>query len=146
MRITPRAPIGFAAAAALMLGLAGPAAAQAQGAPQNAAPGTASPGAPMSAQPNAGTPSVDVSDQKLRTFIDAATEVQTISEKWQAKAASSESTDEVEEVRRKATEEMVGAVREKGMTVDEFNTISKAAERDPQLKSRIVAMLQQQQR
>jgi len=139
MRVTPRAPLGLAAAAALMLGVAGPAAAQAQSAPQNAAPS-----APTTTQPNAGTPTVNVSDQKLRTFIDAATEVQTISEKWQAKAASSNSTEQVEEVRRQATEEMVGAVKDKGMTVDEFNTISKAAERDPQLKSRIVAMLQQQ--
>lgn len=47
-------------------------------------------------------------------------------------------------MRDQATQEMVGAVEAKGMTVDEFNTISKAAEQDPQLKSRIVAMLQQQ--
>ena len=139
MRVSSRAPLGLAAAAAFTLGVAGPAAAQAQGAPQNMAPGGAT-----TAQPNAGAASVTVSDQQLRTFIDAATEVQTISEKWQAKAASSESSEEVEEVRQMATDEMVGAVRDKGMTVEQFNTISKAAERDPQLKSRIVAMLQQQ--
>lgn len=139
MRVSSRAPLGLAAAAAFMLGVAGSAAAQPQGAPPNIVPGGAT-----TAQPNAGAASVTVSDQQLRTFIDAATEVQTISEKWQAKAASSESSEEVEEVRQKATDEMVGAVRDKGMTVEQFNTISKAAERDPQLKSRIVAMLQQQ--
>ena len=128
MTVSTRAPFGVAAVAALMLGFAGPAAAQAQS------------GAPTAPPVAAAT---DVSDAQLRTFIDAATEVQSISEKWQARAASTESEEEVEEVRRQATEEMVGAVEEKGMTVDEFNSISKAAEQDPQLKSRIVAMLQQ---
>lgn len=137
MHATRRAPLAMAAAAAFMLGIAGPAAAQAQGMSPQAAP-------PTAAQPNGGAASTNVSDQKLQTFIDAATEVQAISEKWQARAAASGSTEEVEEVRDQATQEMVGAVEAKGMTVDEFNTISKAAEQDPQLKSRIVAMLQQQ--
>jgi len=121
-----------AAAAAVMLGLSGPVAAQAQADP--------------SAQPPVAAQSgVDVSDGQLRTFISAATDVQAISEKWQAKAAGSDSAEEVEEVRKQATDEMVGAVEQKGLTVDEFNAISQAAQQDPQLKARIVAMIQQQQ-
>ncbi|MFN4088728.1 MAG: DUF4168 domain-containing protein [Alphaproteobacteria bacterium] len=120
------------AAAALALGFAAPAAAQTQQ------------GAPSAAPPAAMAPQVDVSDEQLRTFIEAATEVQSISEKWQARAAATESTQEVEEVRRQATDEMVEAVEDKGMTVDEFNAISQAAQEDPQLHARIVAMLEQQ--
>lgn len=132
--------LATAAAGAVVLGLAGPAvaqqAAQTQSSPAQP-PAAAAQGAPAAA--------ANVSDTQLRTFISAATEVQAISQKWQEKAAGSNSAEEVEEVRRQATDEMVGAVEEKGMTVDEFNAISQAAQQDPELKARIVAMIQQQQ-
>src|SRR3546814_16430395 len=71
-------------------------AAQAQSnAPAAQPPATQAPGATGGA----------VSDAKLQTFISAATEVQTISEKWQGKAASSASPEEGEEVRRQARSE-----------------------------------------
>ncbi len=128
--------LATAAAGAVVLGLAGPSVAQQ--AAQTQSPPAAAQGAPAAAAAN-------VSDTQLQTFISAATEVQAISQKWQEKAAGSNSAEEVEEVRRQATDEMVGAVEEKGMTVDEFNAISQAAQQDPELKARIVAMIQQQQ-
>lgn len=133
--------LATAAAGAVVLGLAGPAVAQQAAQTQSSQaqpPAAAAQGAPAAAAAN-------VSDTQLRTFISAATEVQAISQKWQEKAAGSNSAEEVEEVRRQATDEMVGAVEEKGMTVDEFNAISQAAQQDPELKARIVAMIQQQQ-
>lgn len=132
--------LATAAAGAVVLGLAGPAVAQQAAQTQSSQaqpPAAAAQGAPAAA--------ANVSDTQLRTFISAATEVQAISQKWQEKAAGSNSAEEVEEVRRQATDEMVGAVEEKGMTVDEFNAISQAAQQDPELKARIVAMIQQQQ-
>src|SRR5690606_16569324 len=103
--------LATAAAGAVVLGLAGPAVAQ-QAAPTQSSP--AQP--PAAAAQGAPAAAANVSDTQLRTFISAATEVQAISQKWQEKAAGSNSAEEVEEVRRQATDEMVGAVEEKGMT------------------------------
>jgi hypothetical protein len=46
-------------------------------------------------------------------------------------------------MKQQATEEMVGAVKQQGMSVEEFNQISRAAQADPQLRERIVAMMRQ---
>ena len=117
-----------AALAALLLGgpvaLAGTAAAQAtQQAPESA--------------PQA--PPVAVNDEKLRSFAAATLEVENLNEEWSPRIAAATDPNEQQEVRTQAMEQMAQAVREQGLSVEEYNSMVQVVQADPEVASTVEA-------
>lgn len=113
------------ASAVMMLGLAaGPAAAQ------QAAP-SAQPAAPTT------TPTPAYSDAQLERFVSASRKVAMISQEYTPKLQASSDEATKNKVFKEADEKMVKAVHDEGMTVDQFNGINMALQRDPALVKRV---------
>jgi hypothetical protein len=100
-------------------------------------------GAGQPQQPPAAAPTVEVDDSQLNLFVEAQTEVIKISEKWNARMQEAESPEAAQEIRGQAHEEMVSAVEDAGLSVEEFNQIATAAQADPELQNRLRSMHQQ---
>ncbi|WP_459616567.1 DUF4168 domain-containing protein [Bordetella sp. 2513F-2] len=125
-----RSTQAFLAAAALAFGLAGtPALAQ------NAAPSQST--VPQRTEP---------SEAQLQKYVGASQKVAVVADEYRPKVQAAPDDNARESLLKEADEKMVQAVNADGMTVDEFNDISRAVQEDPELQQRLVAMMQQQQR
>jgi len=118
-----------AAAALLALGLAAPAAAQDQQQTPQAQPPAAE----------------DISDQELEQFAEAALAVNEIGRKYASELQGAEDESAAQDIRAQAQEEMVQAVEDEGLSVQEYNAIYAAAENDDEVNSAIQALLQEKQ-
>ncbi|WP_296465487.1 DUF4168 domain-containing protein [Pigmentiphaga sp.] len=114
------------AAGALLLAAASAAFAQPAG--QAPAPGAAP--TPPSA------PAQSVSDDQLRKFVNAAQKVGLISQEYTPKLQAAPDAAAQQQVHKEADDKMVEAVHAEGLTVDEFNGIGQALERNPALAQR----------
>lgn len=86
---------------------------------------------------------VDVSDEKLESFVEAREEVVKISRQWEDRLNNTDSQEELNSLQQQAQEEMVAAVRDKGLSVNEYNTIVDASQTDPDLRERVNEMMTQ---
>jgi len=106
-------------------------------------------GAPASAEQAQGSGNLHLaqaevggfSQEKLQSYAAAVKEVQKIDEAWQPKLSGAESAEEIEEMTRQATDEMIGEIEAQGLTVAEYNSITRAAEEDQQLYDHIMTLL-----
>lgn len=108
------------------------------------APETAPQAAPMQAAPEA--PAADFSEAQLTSFIDAAMQVQDVQEDYAARIDGTAEPEGKQALVQEAQQEMASAVEEtEGMDVQTYNQISAAAQADPELNERLLAMLQTKQ-
>lgn len=85
------------------------------------------------------------SEEELRSFVTAATEVQQLSMQWQQRLkASKDDKQKSQQIRQKATQEITQAVRDEGLTVKEYNQISMAARQDEALRKKLKGYLNEQ--
>lgn len=83
-------------------------------------------------------------DEKLESFLDAALEVQNLSESVTPRVQAAESEAEQKTLIEEANAEIRGAVEDvDGMTVEEYVAIGEAAQSDPKLAQRITIIAQQ---
>lgn len=107
---------GLVAALAVALSLGGtalPAAAQQQSAP------------------------AEYTDEDLEAFAAASQRVQELNQKWIPQISQAETAEENAALRERAMQEMTAAVRDEGLTIDEYNRIFDAAERNPEVMQQI---------
>src|SRR3546814_6144972 len=69
--------------------------------------------------------------------------VQEIDRAWQPKIQQAEDQQQADQMATEATDEMIGQIEAQGLSVEEYNAITQAAEQDQQLYDRIVALLAQ---
>ncbi|WP_430475827.1 DUF4168 domain-containing protein [Thalassospira lucentensis] len=81
-------------------------------------------------------------DQKLQQYAEAVTQIQELNVEWQQRIQQTEDPGKAQELRQTANEEMVGAIREEGLTLEEYNQITDAATNDPELRNKITQHLQ----
>lgn len=81
------------------------------------------------------------SQQTLEAYATAVLKVQEVDSAWQPKISQAESAEEIETLTRQATDEMVGEIEAQGLSVQEYNDITKAAEQDKQLYDHIITLL-----
>ncbi|KZD03358.1 DUF4168 domain-containing protein [Oceanibaculum pacificum] len=124
------APLMAPMAAAFLLAAAplGLAPAMAQSAP----PAAATPAPPSAAQ---------ISESQIDSYAEAALEINSIRTKWEPQIRQADSPEKAADAHREANKEMVSAVQNKGLSVEEYNSITAAAEADPDLSQKIVAMI-----
>jgi hypothetical protein len=83
-------------------------------------------------------------DDKLESFLDAAIEVQELTQSYTPRVQAAESEAEQQALVEEANAEIRGAVEDvEGITVEEYVAIGEAAQADPALAQRITAMAEQ---
>ncbi|HEY9573236.1 MAG TPA: DUF4168 domain-containing protein [Pusillimonas sp.] len=95
----------------------------------------AKPQAPVTA------PSQNYSDAQLQKFVGASQKVAVISEQYRPQLQAAKDDTARGEIYQEADDKMVAAVKDEGLSVDEFNGINRALQQDPKLKQRITKML-----
>ncbi len=83
-----------------------------------------------------------ISDDMLGQFFDAQQSVQTISQRAIKKLGQTKDKDAAENIRQKANEEMVNAVKDTGLSVKDFNGIARALQSDEKLRKRLSSIQQ----
>jgi hypothetical protein len=101
--------------------------------------------APVAAQTEAEPPVVnpqDISQTQLESFVAAATRVSEITEELQSEAQGVEDEAALAELQERANTEMVAAVEDEGLTVEEYNMIFQVAQVDPEVNATLMEMMQ----
>lgn len=78
-----------------------------------------------------------VGDTEIKAFAEAVKEVRAIREEYAPQLAQARSPDEQKAVQQEATEKMVAAIEEKGLSVAKFNQIADVAQKDPKTAGKI---------
>jgi len=115
------------AAIGLAVTVAGPAIAQATNGQANQTPP-----ATQSAQ--------DFSSQQLQQFASALTDVVDLREQAQQKMQSTEDKDAQSQIVQQARSQMLEAIKDAGLTLDDYNQIAQAARSNPDLAQKIQQM------
>jgi 2,4-dienoyl-CoA reductase-like NADH-dependent reductase (Old Yellow Enzyme family) len=89
---------------------------------------------PAAAQQSAPT---EISQEQLAAFAAAAQRVQELNQKWIPQINQAGSDAENAQMREQAMQEMTAAVRDEGLTVEEYNQIYDAAQRSPEVMQQI---------
>jgi len=87
-------------------------------------------------------PAKNFSDDELQQFADASQKIASISQSYTEKLQNASDEGDQQKVRQKANDEMVAAVKDSGMDVEQFNSIGQAIQQDPQLMKRVQGMAQ----
>jgi Domain of unknown function (DUF4168) len=103
-------------------------------------PGAASAQA-QSPAPGLSRPSPNISDQKLDAAAAAIGRIGDLQETYKQQIATAPATDK-ERIANEAVGEMAKAVKEQGLSVDEYNSIIEVAQNDPQVRQRLLQRLQ----
>lgn len=83
------------------------------------------------------------SQEMLKSYAAAVLKVQEVDSAWQPRLQQAESDEELKAMTRQATDEMVGEIEAQGLSVQQYNDITKAAEQDDRLYDHIMTLLAQ---
>jgi len=83
------------------------------------------------------TPQTAVTDQTVDTFADAFVAVQGIREEYTERLHGASDEAEAQALQQEAQEEMMRAVEQSGMSVQEYNEVAMALQNDPALMERV---------
>ncbi len=118
-------------ALALALGLTG---AQALAQDYGSGEGQQDPGMEQSQQP------ADFSDEELQQFVDLQDRIGEIREEYVSQIEAAESEDKARQLQQEAQSEMVSAIEDAGMSVQEYNAIAVAYNSNPDVQKRVDEM------
>ena len=94
--------------------------------------GAAQGGAPMQQAPE-----VDLSEEQIDTFVSAFVAVQEVRNDFSERLQGAEDESEAQSMQQEAQDEMVQAVEDSGMTVEEYNEVAMALQNDPELMQEV---------
>ncbi|WP_018141928.1 MULTISPECIES: DUF4168 domain-containing protein [unclassified Thioalkalivibrio] len=94
--------------------------------------GAAQGGAPMQEAPE-----VDLSEEDIDTFVSAFVAVQEVREDFADRLQGAEDETEAQSMQQEAQDEMVSAVEDAGMSVEEYNEVAMALQNDPELMQEV---------
>ncbi|AYG69675.1 MULTISPECIES: DUF4168 domain-containing protein [unclassified Rhizobium] len=98
---------------------------------------------PTQGQPDSGGAPAAVSDQKIEAFAVAYLQVDKIRQEYSAKIGATSDATAKQQLQTEASKQMVQAVQTSpGMSVDEYNAILTAAQKDPVLVKKVQNELQ----
>jgi len=85
-----------------------------------------------------------VTDSELALYAQAAQKVAQMQQGLQENMQQAATAEEAQAIQAEGQESIVNAVQSFGMTVEEYNRIAQLSQTDPELRSRLGALLQQQ--
>lgn len=92
---------------------------------------------PAQAQQQQAAPSF--SDEQLRSYAEAALKVHEIGTEYHPRIERAQSDQDADQLRAAANEAMIEAVRDQGLTVEEYNQIFTASQTDAAVRSAVEA-------
>lgn len=92
--------------------------------------------APQQAQP------IEVSDEQLELFAEAQSTVNEIRVDAMTKLKKSEDPKQAQDIQQQANQDMVNAVQDTGLSVEDYNMIARSVQNDKDLQSRLEQMSQ----
>ena len=104
-------------------------------------PGPAAAGGPAAGLHLAQAAGPEVSQNDLEAYVAAVVKIQQIDAALQPRIEGAENADEAAALTREATDQMVAEVEAQGLTVEQYNSITRAAEQDVRLYERILTLL-----
>jgi hypothetical protein len=84
-----------------------------------------------------------VSEEKLEQFVTALNEVHAIRNEAAHELEETTDPQDAQAVQQKAQQQMIEAVEEAGLTIEEYNQIATMMSSDPELQERISARLEE---
>jgi hypothetical protein len=84
-----------------------------------------------------------VDETKLDQFVDALSEVHAIRNEAAVELESTSTTEDAQEVQQRAQQQMIDAVEESGLSIEEYNRIATLMGSDPELQQRVSAKLEE---
>ena len=84
------------------------------------------------------------SKQDLQSFAQAAAQVSAIRQQTMPKLQQAENKEQATQIQQQAGEEMRKAVEDQGLDPQTYNQIGKAAQKNEQLRERIISMMPDQ--
>ncbi|MGM0450685.1 MAG: DUF4168 domain-containing protein [Pseudomonadota bacterium] len=82
----------------------------------------------------------DFSDEELQQFVDLQDRIGEIREEYVSQIEDAESEDKARELQQEAQSEMVSAIEDAGMSVQEYNAIAVAYNSNPDIQERVDEM------
>ncbi|MFO7787450.1 MAG: DUF4168 domain-containing protein [Halospina sp.] len=96
--------------------------------------GQQDPGMEQSQQP------ADFSDEELQQFVNLQDSIGEIREEYVSQIEAAESEDKARQLQQEAQSEMVSAIEDAGMSVQEYNAIAVAYNSNPDIQERVDEM------
>jgi hypothetical protein len=87
-------------------------------------------------------PTAQVDPATVEKFVVAFADVRELQQEFSLKLQNAESPEEAQSLQQEAQQEMVGAVKEAGLEVEDYNRVVSAMEQDPQLRNEILSRAQ----
>ncbi|EKE76840.1 DUF4168 domain-containing protein [Oceanibaculum indicum] len=92
------------------------------------------------AQQQQQAPKID--ETQLDSYAEAAVKIYDIRVRWEPEIRGADSQEKAMEAQREARTEMIEAVQNQGLSVEEYNSITAAAQRDPSLNQKIAQLIE----
>jgi hypothetical protein len=100
---------------------------------------------PQEQAPGAQAQAVNPSEDKLESVAKAYVKVQAVEHEYEPKIQAAQKPEQAQQLQDEARQKMVKAVSDTGgVTVDEYAQIMQAAQKDGQLRSRLIQHIQKQ--
>lgn len=93
---------------------------------------------PAAQQPGGAAPQVDLSDQQVSQFKEAFGEISTIRQAYADELQNAEDPNKARKLQQQAQSEMVEAVEDSGLSVQDYNRIAGAIQQDPELRREVL--------
>lgn len=87
--------------------------------------------------------STQFSDKQIESFAEARQSVMEISSEWQERLNNAESQEKLNSLQAQVQEEMVQAVRDEGLSVNDYNMMVDAVQTNPELQNRVRELMMQ---
>ena len=65
-----------------------------------------------------------------------------IREEFTGKLQQAEDANKARDLQQQANEKMLGVIEENNISIEEYNAINEAVQTDPELRNRVIAMMQ----
>lgn len=109
------------------------------GASQVSAQQASQPQAPQSAPAMQAS---DISDKKLEKFADSLGEIMEIRQDFTAKLEKTGDPAEAQQLQQQANQKMMETVEGNDLSIEEYNAINQAVQNNPQLRDKVISMIQ----
>ena len=84
----------------------------------------------------------DISDKKLEKFADSLGEIMEIRQDFTAKLEKTGDPAEAQQLQQQANEKMMETVENNNLSIEEYNAINHAVQNNPQLRDKVISMIQ----
>ncbi len=105
----------------------------------------ASPALATDRMAQAGQQAASYSDEQLRSYAQAAIQVQQINMAMEQATQNTSDPDELQSVQQQAYADLERVIQENGLTVDEYNAIGSLAQTDEETRNKVTAYFQEAQ-